>query len=386
MKSGRSRRADAVGPGRSAACWTSSRAVDFPIVRSIEGALATTLPTHAPEQSTDLKDVRDRHQGIDLLEPCRGRQDSTVQQRGVSKTVVIMELNSQHRAETRRRVGVPAWANGPARATTSAEFQESGSSIRTTTQTRGLVCGRDDRAAGRPPALGSGADRRGKFPRRRSKDVLLFIDNIFRFTQAGSEVSALLGRMPSAVGYQPTPQRMGQMQERSRPRRARLRPCRRSTCRPTTTRTRRPDNRASGRDDEPVAPFPSGIYPAVDPLASTSRILDPRILGDEHYNVAKQVKQTCSARDPRTSSRFWHPTSSRKTTSSPFRARANPAFCRSPSCRPAPPDSRATSRSRDHSRIQGIVEGQTRRHRRAGLLVGPIDEVVEKARQRRAKG
>ena len=93
------------------------------------------------------------------------------------------------------------------------------------------------------------------------KDVLLFIDNIFRFTQAGSEVSALLGRMPSAVGYQPTLQtEMGALQERI-----------------TSTK--------NGSITE------LGIYPAVDPLGSTSRILDPRIVGQEHFEVARGVQE-----------------------------------------------------------------------------------------------
>jgi F-type H+-transporting ATPase subunit beta len=129
------------------------------------------------------------------------------------------------------------------------------------------------------------------------KDVLLFIDNIFRFTQAGSEVSALLGRMPSAVGYQPTLlSEMGQMQERIT-----------STKKGSITSVQAIYVPADDyTDPAPATTFAHldattnlsrtiselGIYPAVDPLASTSRILDPRILGDEHYNVAKQVKQT----------------------------------------------------------------------------------------------
>jgi F-type H+-transporting ATPase subunit beta len=129
------------------------------------------------------------------------------------------------------------------------------------------------------------------------KDVLLFIDNIFRFTQAGSEVSALLGRMPSAVGYQPTLlSEMGQLQERIT-----------STKKGSITSVQAIYVPADDyTDPAPATTFAHldattnlsraiselGIYPAVDPLASTSRILDPRILGDEHYNVAKQVKQS----------------------------------------------------------------------------------------------
>jgi F-type H+/Na+-transporting ATPase subunit beta len=128
------------------------------------------------------------------------------------------------------------------------------------------------------------------------KDVLLFIDNIFRFTQAGSEVSALLGRMPSAVGYQPTLlTEMGELQERIT-----------STKKGSITSVQAIYVPADDyTDPAPATTFAHldattnlsrqiaelGIYPAVDPLASTSRILDPRIIGEEHYAVARSVKQ-----------------------------------------------------------------------------------------------
>jgi F-type H+-transporting ATPase subunit beta len=127
------------------------------------------------------------------------------------------------------------------------------------------------------------------------KDVLLFIDNIFRFTQAGSEVSALLGRMPSAVGYQPNlATEMGELQERIT-----------STKRGSITSVQAIYVPADDlTDPAPATAFAHldattvlsrqiaelGIYPAVDPLASTSKILDPRILGDEHYNTARAVQ------------------------------------------------------------------------------------------------
>ena len=127
------------------------------------------------------------------------------------------------------------------------------------------------------------------------QDVLLFIDNIFRFTQAGSEVSALLGRMPSAVGYQPNLQtEMGELEERIT-----------STRKGSVTSVQAIYVPADDlTDPAPATTFSHldsttvlsrqiaelGIYPAVDPLASTSRILDPRILGQEHYNTARSVK------------------------------------------------------------------------------------------------
>jgi F-type H+-transporting ATPase subunit beta len=127
------------------------------------------------------------------------------------------------------------------------------------------------------------------------QDVLLFVDNIFRFTQAGSEVSALLGRMPSAVGYQPTlATEMGELQERIT-----------STTKGSITSVQAIYVPADDyTDPAPATAFAHldattnlsrqivelGIYPAVDPLASSSRILDPRIVGAEHYNVARSVK------------------------------------------------------------------------------------------------
>jgi F-type H+-transporting ATPase subunit beta len=129
------------------------------------------------------------------------------------------------------------------------------------------------------------------------QDVLLFIDNIFRFTQAGSEVSALLGRMPSAVGYQPNlASEMGDLQERIT-----------STKRGSITSVQAIYVPADDyTDPAPATTFAHldattqlsraiselGIYPAVDPLASTSRILDPNVVGQEHYDVAQRVKQT----------------------------------------------------------------------------------------------
>jgi len=128
------------------------------------------------------------------------------------------------------------------------------------------------------------------------QDVLLFIDNIFRFTQAGSEVSALLGRMPSAVGYQPNlATEMGELQERIT-----------STKNGSITSIQAIYVPADDyTDPAPATTFSHldattnlerkivelGIYPAVDPLASTSRILDPRVIGDEHYTVAREVKR-----------------------------------------------------------------------------------------------
>ena len=135
------------------------------------------------------------------------------------------------------------------------------------------------------------------FRDQQGKDVLLFVDNIFRFTQAGSEVSALLGRMPSAAGYQPTlSTEMGELQERIT-----------STKKGSVTSVQAVYVPADDlTDPAPANTFAHldattvlerriselGIYPAIDPLQSTSRILDPRVIGDRHYNVAREVQQT----------------------------------------------------------------------------------------------
>src|SRR5437764_3809564 len=132
------------------------------------------------------------------------------------------------------------------------------------------------------------------------QDVLLFIDNIFRFTQAGSEVSALLGRIPSAVGYQPTlATDMGELQERIT-----------STSKGSITSVQAIYVPADDlTDPAPATAFAHldattvlsrgiselGIYPAVDPLDSKSRLMDPRVIGEEHYNIASKVQQTLQA-------------------------------------------------------------------------------------------
>ena len=155
----------------------------------------------------------------------------------------------------------------------------------------------DERAAGRAPARRAlGADRRRVLPRREKQDLLLFVDNIFRFTQAGSEVSALLGRIPSAVGYQPTlSTEMGGLQERIT-----------STKDGSITSVQAIYVPADDlTDPAPATAFAhldattvlnraiteKGIYPAVDPLDSTSTILTPAVVGERHYTVAREVQR-----------------------------------------------------------------------------------------------
>jgi F-type H+/Na+-transporting ATPase subunit beta len=263
-------------------------------------------PIHRPppsleDQSTELKMFETGIKVIDLLEPyLQGGKIGLFGGAGVGKTVIIMELINniamKHGGVSvfggvgeRTREGNDLWL----------EFQESGV-INTEDPSKSraaLVYGQMTEPPGARLRVGLSALTVAEYFRdAEGKDVLLFIDNIFRFTQAGSEVSALLGRMPSAVGYQPTLlTEMGELQERIT-----------STKKGSITSVQAIYVPADDyTDPAPATTFAHldattnlsrqiaelGIYPAVDPLASSSRILDPRIIGHEHYNVARQVKQ-----------------------------------------------------------------------------------------------
>jgi len=253
------------------------------------------------DQATDLKMFETGIKVIDLLEPyLQGGKIGLFGGAGVGKTVIIMELINnialQHGGVSvfagvgeRTREGNDLWL----------EMQESGvvdpkdwrkSKV-------ALVYGQMTEPPGARLRVGlTGLTVAEYFRDEEGQDVLLFIDNIFRFTQAGSEVSALLGRMPSAVGYQPNlATEMGELQERIT-----------STKKGSITSVQAIYVPADDyTDPAPATAFAHldattnlsraivelGIYPAVDPLASTSRILDPRVVGEEHYNAAQQVKQ-----------------------------------------------------------------------------------------------
>src|SRR5690349_4439569 len=277
--------------------------VDFPD-RPVQSAQRWPIHRKAPtleEQSTELKMFETGIKVIDLLEPyLQGGKIGLFGGAGVGKTVVIMELINniamKHGGVSvfggvgeRTREGNDLWL----------EFQESGViDVKDFSKSRAaLVYGQMTEPPGARLRVGLSALTVAEYFRdAEGKDVLLFIDNVFRFTQAGSEVSALLGRMPSAVGYQPTLlSEMGQMQERIT-----------STNKGSITSVQAIYVPADDyTDPAPATTFAHldattnlsraivelGIYPAVDPLASTSRILDARIIGDEHYNVARAVKQ-----------------------------------------------------------------------------------------------
>src|SRR5271156_4139537 len=254
------------------------------------------------EQATELQMFETGIKVIDLLEPyLRGGKIGLFGGAGVGKTVIIQELINNIAL---KHGGVSVFAGVGERTREGndlwLEMQESGvldphdykkSKV-------ALIYGQMTEPPGARLRVGlTGLTVAEYFRDHEGQDVLLFIDNIFRFTQAGSEVSALLGRMPSAVGYQPNlATEMGELQERIT-----------STNKGSITSVQAIYVPADDyTDPAPATTFAhldattnltrslveQGIYPAVDPLASTSRILDPRIVGQEHYDVAQSVKQT----------------------------------------------------------------------------------------------
>ncbi|MDO8137098.1 MAG: F0F1 ATP synthase subunit beta [Candidatus Brocadiales bacterium] len=252
------------------------------------------LPPSYDERETTTTVFETGLKVVDLLAPfARGGKVGMFGGAGVGKTVLIMELIRSIATEhggystfagvgERTREGNDLWL----------EMKESGVLDKTV-----LVFGQMNEPPGARLRIGLTALTMAEYFRDiEGQDVLLFIDNIFRFVQAGSEVSALLGRMPSAVGYQPTlATEMGDLQERIT-----------STKRGSITSMQAIYVPADDfTDPAPVATFPHldstiwlsrqiaelGIYPAVDPLRSTSRILDPKIVGEEHYQVAREVQR-----------------------------------------------------------------------------------------------
>ena len=246
------------------------------------------------DQETQVQAFETGIKVVDLLAPyARGGKVGLFGGAGVGKTVILMELINnlamKHGGYSvfggvgeRTREGNDLWL----------EMKESGVIDKTT-----LVYGQMNEPPGARARVGLSALTMAEYFRdEEGRDVLLFIDNIFRFTQANSEVSTLLGRMPSAVGYQPTLSTdLGELQERIT-----------STHKGSITSVQAIYVPADDlTDPAPATTFSHldattvlsrqiaelGIYPAVDPLDSTSRILDPRVVGDEHYDVARRVQE-----------------------------------------------------------------------------------------------
>jgi F-type H+-transporting ATPase subunit beta len=259
---------------------------------------STYYPIHraAPEfaaQSTKVEVFETGIKVIDLVAPfTRGGKTGIFGGAGVGKTVIIMELI---RSIAKEHSGNSVFAGVGERTREGTqlyrEMNESGVMKDTV-----MVFGQMNEPSGVRLRIALSALSMAEYFRDQGRDVLLFIDNIFRFSMSGSEVSALLGRMPSAVGYQPTlATEMGELQERI-----------------TSTRTGSITSMQAVyvpaddySDPAPVATFThldatialersiseKGIYPAVDPLASTSRILDPNIVGEDHYYTAREAQR-----------------------------------------------------------------------------------------------
>ena len=257
-----------------------------------------TLPIHrsAPKHedlTTEAEVLVTGIKVVDLMEPyTKGGKTGLFGGAGVGKTVLIQELIRNIATE---HGGYSVFAGVGERTREGndlyREMSESGVIDKTA-----MVFGQMNEPPGARLRVALSALTMAEYFRdQEGKDVLLFVDNIFRFTQAGSEVSALLGRMPSAVGYQPTlGTEMGDLQERIT-----------STKKGSVTSVQAVYVPADDlTDPAPATAFAHldatsvlersiaelGIYPAVDPLASSSRILDPRVIGDEHYNIARAVQ------------------------------------------------------------------------------------------------
>src|SRR5512139_1093494 len=255
-------------------------------------------PIHRPApdfaaQATRVEVFETGIKVIDLIAPfTKGGKTGIFGGAGVGKTVVIMELI---RSVAKEHSGNSVFAGVGERTREGTalyrEMIESGVMKDTV-----MVYGQMNEPSGVRLRVALSALAMSEYFRDQGKDVLLFIDNIFRFSMSGSEVSALLGRMPSAVGYQPTlATEMGELQERITSTRHGSIPSMQAVYVPADDYS----------DPAPVATFThldatialeraiseKGIYPAVDPLASTSRILDPNIVGEEHYKTAREVQR-----------------------------------------------------------------------------------------------
>jgi len=259
---------------------------------------AEYYPIHRPapsfeDQSTNVEVFETGIKVIDLIAPfTKGGKTGIFGGAGVGKTVIIQELISSI-ASVHQGNSVFAGVGERTREGTAMyrEMLESG-----VLKDTALVYGQMNEPAGVRLRVALSALTMAEYFRDQGRDVLLFIDNIFRFSMSGSEVSALLGRMPSAVGYQPTlGTEMGQLQERITSTRSGSITSMQAVYVPADDYS----------DPAPVATFThldatialersisdKGIYPAVDPLASTSRILDPHIVGEEHYTTTREVQQ-----------------------------------------------------------------------------------------------
>ncbi len=363
-----------------------------------------TYPIHRPapefvEQSTETEQLVTGIKVIDLLTPyAKGGKIGLFGGAGVGKTVLIMELiNNVAKAHGGYSVFAGVGERTREGNDLYHEMMESGVINLEGDSKAALVYGQMNEPPGARARVGlSGLTLAEYFRDEEGQDVLFFVDNIFRFTQAGSEVSALLGRIPSAVGYQPTlGTDMGILQERIT-----------TTKKGSITSVQAIYVPADDlTDPAPATAFSHldattvlsrqiaelGIYPAVDPLDSTSRILDPRIVGDEHYQVARDVQRILQSykslqeiiailgMDELSEDDKLTVTRARKIQrflSQPFHVAE--VFTGSPG---KLVDIEDTIKS-----FRGIIDGEyDDLPEQAFYMVGPIDEAIEKAKQMAAE-
>lgn len=302
------------GLARGQVAYGTGNAIQVPVGEAVLGRIFNVLgqpidaydaPENAPvspihrtappfeEQSTEVEMFETGIKVIDLIAPFRkGGKAGIFGGAGTGKTVIIMELI---RSIATEHAGFSVFAGVGERTREGTQLYEEMTESGVIKQTA-MVFGQMNEPPGVRLRVALSGLTMAEYFRDEGRDVLLFIDNIFRFSLSGSEVSALLGRMPSAVGYQPTlAQEMGDLQERIT-----------STRSGSITSLQAVYVPADDYSDPaPVAVFThldgsialdraiveKGIYPAVDPLSSTSRILDPLIMGDEHYNTAREVQR-----------------------------------------------------------------------------------------------
>ncbi len=269
--------------------------IDFDEQRPIHASAPTFV-----EQSTETEILVTGIKVVDLLAPyAKGGKIGLFGGAGVGKTVLIQELINNI-AKAHGGYSVFAGVGERTREGNDLYWEMIDSGVNKKGGGEGSKCALIFGQMNEPPGARARVGLTGltvaEYFRDQGQDVLFFVDNIFRFTQAGSEVSALLGRIPSAVGYQPTlGTDMGELQERIT-----------STSKGSITSVQAVYVPADDlTDPAPASTFAhldattvlsrsiaeKGIYPAVDPLDSTSRVLEPRVVGDEHYNTARQVQQ-----------------------------------------------------------------------------------------------
>ena len=285
-----------VGPATLGRIWNviGEPVDEMPIPDDIEGYMPIHRPAPQYEELTTTTEIFETGiKAIDLIEPfVRGGKTGLFGGAGVGKTVIIQELIN-NLAQEHGGTSVFTGVGERTREGTDLYLEMSESGV---IQKTCLVYGQMNEPPGARLRVGLAGLTEAEYFRDQGQDVLLFVDNVFRFTQAGSEVSALLGRMPSAVGYQPTlATEMGDMQERIT-----------STKTGSITSVQAVYVPADDlTDPAPATTFTHldaktvlsrsiaelGIYPAVDPLESTSRALDPQIVGEEHYRVAVGVQE-----------------------------------------------------------------------------------------------